>query len=169
MSHHDQQTNLSMSIQVSRVIRSPRERVFDAWVKPEIRRQWWLTGKGDGPTQCDIDARIGGSYCLKQIGGGSEEDTNSEGDEYEWIMNGEFVAFERPRKIAFTWNVNHLHEPLVEQLVTVEFNEVPEGTQVVITHERIPTTRRNSRWLVEAFGNNGGRFGGVTGLATGAA
>lgn len=137
----DKEATGNMSIQVSRIIRAPRDQVFDAWVKPEMRRQWWHNAKGEGPTQCDIDARLGGAYCLKQIGGGSEEDTQSEGDDYEWVMSGEFVEFDRPRRLAFTWNVNHLDEPHVEQIVTVEFNELPGGTQVVITHERVPTTR----------------------------
>lgn len=134
-----EKTMTELSVRVSRMIRAPRERVFDAWVLPEIRRKWWRNARGEGPTHCEIEARVGGRYCIKQIGGGGEGDTVQEGEDYEWIMEGKFVAFDRPRKLAFTWNVNHQHEPLVEQLVTVDFKDAPGGTEVVITHEHIPT------------------------------
>ena len=60
----------TLSVHVSRLVRAPREVVFDAWIKPQIRRQWWLTGREEGLKTCDIDARVGGRYCLSQIGGG---------------------------------------------------------------------------------------------------
>lgn len=128
-----------LTIKVVRFIRAPRDVVFDAWVNPQIRRQWWRNSRGEGPTTCDIDARLNGAYCIKQIGGGSEKDTEKEGADYEWIMHGVFVEFDRPKRLAFTWNVNHLYEPCVEQLVTVEFDEVRDGTEITLTHVRIQT------------------------------
>ena len=124
----------TLSVNVSRFIRASRQRVFEAWVKPELRRKWWRTHSGEGLTACEVDARVGGRYCMKQIGGGCEspgEDAN-----YEWIMQGEFLEVDPPRRLVFTWNVNH--EPaVVDERVTIEFREVEGGTDVSIKHEGI--------------------------------
>jgi uncharacterized protein YndB with AHSA1/START domain len=123
------------SVRVTRVIRASRERLFDAWLNPEIRRQWWLTAHGEGPTVCEIDAQVGGRYRLHQIGGGCESPEQDEN--YEWIMEGEFLEIVPPERLVFTWNVNHVDEPVVDQRVTVEFRAVPGGTEITITHEGI--------------------------------
>ena len=124
----------TLSVNVSRFIRASRQRVFEAWVKPELRRKWWRTHRGEGLTACEVDARVGGRYCMKQIGGGCE----SPGDDpnYEWIMEGEFLEVDPPRRLVFTWNVNH-EPPVVDERVTIEFREVEGGTDVTIKHEGI--------------------------------
>ncbi len=127
-----------LSVEVSRFIRAPRERVFEAWIKPELRRQWWRSDKGEHLTTCEIDARVGGRYCQKQIGGCDASDT---ANDYEWIMEGEFTEIVPPERLVFTWNVNHPDEPPNEEIVTVEFAEVEGGTEVVIKHEGIVSTR----------------------------
>ncbi len=127
-----------LSVHVSRFIRAPRERVFEAWIKPELRRQWWRSDKGEHLTACEIDARVGGRYCQKQIGGCDASDTASD---YEWIMEGEFTEIVSPERLVFTWNVNHPDEPPNEEIVTVEFAEAEGGTEVVIKHEGIVSTR----------------------------
>ena len=129
----------TLSVRVSRFIRAPRQRVFDAWLKPEIRRKWWFTSRGPVPTACEIDARIGGSYCIKQIG--SDCDTPGIAADYEWIMQGEFLEIDAPQRLVFTWNVNHPGEPISDEHVTVEFTEAKGGTDVVITHEGILSTK----------------------------
>lgn len=127
--HHE-----ALSVNVSRLIRAPRERVFDAWVRPELRRKWWRTHRGEGLATCEVDAQVGGRYRMTQIGGGCE----SSGDDpnYEWIMAGEFLEVDPPRKLVFTWNVNH-DPPTVDERVTIEFREVEGGTNVTIRHEGI--------------------------------
>ncbi len=129
----------TLSVKLSRFIRAPRQRVFEAWVKPELRRKWWRTHRGEGLTACEVDARVGGRYCMKQIGGGCE----SPGDDpnYEWIMEGEFLEVDPPRKLVFTWNVNH-DPPTVDERVTIEFREVEGGTDVTIKHEGILSPAR---------------------------
>lgn len=122
-------------LRVSRIIRAPREKLFDMWVDPALRRQWWLNARGEGPTVCEIDARVGGHYRVHQTGGGAE--SPGEEEDYEWIMHGEFLEVVRPERLVFTWNVNHVTEPVVNQRVTVEFRAVAGGTEVTITHEGI--------------------------------
>ena len=61
----DPETTLDMT----RVVRAPREKVFDAWVVPELRRQWWRSKPGALCTLCEIDARQGGRWlgCLESL------------------------------------------------------------------------------------------------------
>ena len=123
-----------LSVHVSQFIRAPRERVFEAWVEPEMRRKWWRTYSGDGLTTCEVDARVGGRYCMKQIGSGC--DSPDQDPNYEWIMEGQFLEVDPPRKLVFTWNVNH-DPPTVDERVTIEFHEVEGGTDVTLKHEGI--------------------------------
>ncbi|MFN8421832.1 MAG: SRPBCC domain-containing protein [Phycisphaerae bacterium] len=120
-------------VRVTRVIRAPRERVFDAWVRPELRRQWWIAGGKPALTTCELDARPGGRYCMKQRGGCTDE-----APDFEWEMEGQFVEVDRPRRLVFTWNVNH-QPPVVDSRVTIDFNDVPGGTEIVLVHERLDT------------------------------
>ncbi|MCG8404882.1 MAG: SRPBCC domain-containing protein [Phycisphaerales bacterium] len=129
-------TPTEFSIRVSKFIRASRERVFEAWVRPEIRRKWWRTNRGEGPTTCEIDGRVGGKYLLKQIGSGAETPAGVE-DDYEWVIEGEFLEFDAPRRLVFTWNVNHPGEPSGDERVTIEFHEAEGGTEVTISHEGI--------------------------------
>jgi len=127
-------TQQHVKFSVSRVIRADRETVFDAWVNPEVRRRWWLNEKGDGPISVGIDGRLGGRYRITQTHDSAE---HPEPDGYIWVIEGEFTEFDRPNRLAFTWNVNHTDEPCRDQVVTIELTKVEEGTECVITHEGV--------------------------------
>lgn len=139
MNQSNANSNETLRVHVTRFIAASRERLYDAWLNPEIRRRWWITVRGDGPTACEIDARVGGRYCIKQIGSGAE--SADPDDDYEWIMEGEFLELVEPEKIAFTWKVNHPDEPPTNEVVTVEFREAGGGTEVTITHTGIISPR----------------------------
>lgn len=114
-----QQTDLT----VSRLIRAPREEVFAAWTAPEILKQWW----GPGPVSCPeahVDLREGGSYRLANL----ETDGS-----IIWI-SGRFELIRRPEELVYTWKVSVL--PAESTLVRVLFLSHPDGTELVLTHER---------------------------------
>ncbi len=132
-------TEPTLSVRISRWIRAPRERVFEAWLDPRLRRQWWATGRPEGLSVCDIDARVGGRYCMKQVG--SCDSSLDVDRNYEWVMEGEFLEIVRPERIVFTWHVNHLNEPAGKERVTIELREADGGTQLTLTHEGILSPR----------------------------
>ena len=41
MTASDADPTAELSLRVSRFVRAPRERVFEAWIRPELRREWW--------------------------------------------------------------------------------------------------------------------------------
>ena len=108
---------------INRVIRAPRERVFSAWTLPELLTQWW----GPGPVSCPeahVDLREGGDYRLANL----ERDGS-----IVWI-SGRFELIRAPEEIVYTWNVSIV--PGEATLVRVRFLPHPEGTELILTHER---------------------------------
>ena len=105
------------------VIRAPREEVFAAWTDPELLKRWW----GPGPVTCPeahVDLREGGTYRLANL----EVDGST-----TWI-SGRFERVRAPEELVYTWNVSIV--PGEATLVRVEFLIHPEGTELVLTHER---------------------------------
>jgi uncharacterized protein YndB with AHSA1/START domain len=117
-----------LKVTVRRVIRAPRERVFDAWIRPEWRKQWWVASDGSQPAICEVDGCVGGRYRLSM-----------HAPDYEWLMEGTFLEIDRPRLLVFTWSVNDPDVTVRDNRVTIEFHEVDDGTEIVLTHEGSPT------------------------------
>ena len=114
----------AVRLEVRRVIRADREAVFDAWVDEDVIRQWWSPENYDpGPVTTDV--REGGSFEL-----GLQP---PEGDGFS--ATGTYRTVDRPARLEFTWTWSNA--PL-ETVVTVEFNEVEGGTEVVLTHTGFP-------------------------------
>src|SRR5437588_12693017 len=49
-------------IVITRAFDAPRKRVFDAFTKPELVKQWLLGPPGWSMPVCEIDLRVGGKY-----------------------------------------------------------------------------------------------------------
>ena len=75
---------------VSRLIEAPRERVFDAWIKPEKLAQWWGPAGFTNP-RCEIDPRPGGRIYIEMI-------RDSDGKMFP--LDGEVEIVEAPSKIV---------------------------------------------------------------------
>jgi uncharacterized protein YndB with AHSA1/START domain len=54
-------TPSDLEIVMTRVFDAPRRKVFDAWTKPELLRQWFGR-RGDVLSVCEVDLRVGGAY-----------------------------------------------------------------------------------------------------------
>lgn len=127
------------AVNVSRVIKAPRTKVFNAWKDPTVFAQWWLNDKDEPPMALALDAREGGKYCIVQTCESCGQDYHAPAD-YRWVIDGEFLEFIEPERIAFTWRVNDPRaagsEPC-RQRVTVRFDDHADGTLVTITHTGI--------------------------------
>ncbi|TMH67617.1 MAG: hypothetical protein E6H48_08030 [Betaproteobacteria bacterium] len=56
----------TFDLTVTRMIRAPRQKVFDAFVKPDLVRKWFGT-RGFTITRADIDARVGSKALLEKV------------------------------------------------------------------------------------------------------
>jgi uncharacterized protein YndB with AHSA1/START domain len=110
-------------LSVNRIIRAPREKVFSAWTDPKLLVKWW----GPGPVTCpeaQVDLRAGGAYRIANL----EEDGS-----ITWI-SGEFERVKAPEELVYTWKLGD--SPGLPTLVTVKFLIHPDGTELVLKHER---------------------------------
>jgi uncharacterized protein YndB with AHSA1/START domain/predicted enzyme related to lactoylglutathione lyase len=116
-------------LQVRRLIKTSRERVFAAWTTPSQIPRWF------GPATCrvldaKIDLRVGGFYEFRVLNEPHGEMT----------VRGEYREVVSPEKLVFTWR--WLDDPDwedVASVVTVEFVEVSGGTEVRLTHQGFPS------------------------------
>lgn len=111
------------ALNLTRVIRAPRDRVFAAWTDPELLKQWW----GPGPVTCpeaEVDLREGGGYRI----------ANREPDGKVVWISGTFERVRAPEELVYTWRMGEAAGS--PTLVRVVFRPHPEGTELVLTHER---------------------------------
>jgi uncharacterized protein YndB with AHSA1/START domain len=111
---------------VRRTIRASPECLFAAWTEPDQLRAWWGP-EGVVCIAAEIDLRRGGRYRI----GNKLPDQR-----VLWIV-GEFDEVEPPRRLVYTWKVDGISE--TEERVTVQFEPQGAATEVVVTHERIPS------------------------------
>jgi uncharacterized protein YndB with AHSA1/START domain len=121
------------TLEVRRVINAPRERVFDAWTKPEEMKRW----KAPGPlvsSKVEVDLRVGGQYRVHM-----REPT---GVEHRAV--GVYREIDRPRRLVYTWTWED--DPSVtDTVITVEFHERGAATEVVLRHDGLVAPEQRAR------------------------
>jgi uncharacterized protein YndB with AHSA1/START domain len=109
-------------IQVRRRIPAPREVIYEAWIDPQGLREWMCPGDVIS-AQATLDVRVGGSFRITM---------RSKERVHEHV--GTYQVVEPPAKLSFTWS--GMDNPQEITLVTVEFLDHGEESELVITHER---------------------------------
>jgi len=113
-------------VQIRRRVRASAEQIFDLWTKPELMVRWMSPFLGAVDCKATCDLRPGGAFSLVM----SSQEASRE-------VSGTYVVIDRPRKLVFTW-IGPLTNN-VNTLVTVELNPRGDETELVLTHERLPT------------------------------
>ncbi len=114
-------------VQVRRRLRARAEQIFDLWTKPELMARWMSPFAGTVVCRATCDLRPGGAFSLVMA---SEESSRE--------VSGTYVQIDRPCKLVFTW-IGPLTNN-VNTLVTVELFPRGDETDLVLTHERLPTS-----------------------------
>lgn len=124
-----------LSLEITRFIKAPRDRVYAAWTDPTQLRQWFGP-EGVRTRNLVADVRVGGKYHW---------DVTSPEDE-EKTVRGEYRELEPGRKIVFTWHWDD-DEAWENQvsIVTVELSDAKGGTQVRLTHAKLPNEGSRDR------------------------
>ena len=115
----------TIALLVRRVIRATPERLFEAWTDPTQLRSWWGP-EGVSCAGAEVDLRVGGRYRID----------NAFPDGRVVVLMGEFEVIERPNRLTYTWRIDG--SPAASERVTVRFEPRTGGTEVIVTHERIP-------------------------------
>jgi uncharacterized protein YndB with AHSA1/START domain len=115
-------------LEIRRVIKAPRDRVYAAWTDP-VQLKKWFGPENVQTRELIADARVGGTFCWDIIDSDGEELT----------MRGEYRELKSNKKVVFTWRweddedwENHI------SIVTVELKDADGGTELRLTHEQLP-------------------------------
>lgn len=113
------------SLTLVRRIKAPPARVWAAITRPDLMLQWW--GPDAGPTLSVVaDVRPGGQFSVVF--------RLLTGDEHN--PTGIYREVVPEKKLVFTWDLPGAEEPV--SLVTFRLEPFDGGTELTLTHERLP-------------------------------
>ena len=118
-------------VEVSTVIRQPRDVVFDAWVDPE-RMARFLCAGDTHVAAIDVDARVGGGFRIVMAN-----------DRGTYDHHGRYLEIDRPMRLRFTWTSASTGGNDSE--VTVRFEEVDGGTKITLVQVGLPDAAASQR------------------------
>lgn len=114
------------TLRIQRIFRAPREKVFEAWTRPEHLTRWFVPS-AEYTSKVDLDLREGGEYRIVM--------TAPNGKIHD--LRGVYREITPPRKLVYTWAWQN--EPQFgETVVSIEFLDHEQGTEIVLTHQRFP-------------------------------
>ena len=128
-------TSRNVSLQLRRAFNAPRDRVFAAWTEPELLAQWFGP-VGFKAEVLEMDVRSDGKY---RIGFRPETAT-----ELESHVSGTFLEVTPPECLRYTW-IWEEQEGFPDTIVTVEFFDKENETEVALSHEHFPTVEECER------------------------
>ena len=110
---------------VRREIAAPAQELFDAWLDPASLAIWMRPSDTQRST-ISVDPRVGGKFeIVMHTPNGAVP------------HRGTYQEIDRPRRLVFTWNSPYAGEH--GSLVTVEFRPARGATEIVLTHEKLPS------------------------------
>ncbi len=110
----------TLFLNVKRTLPFSREKVFKAWTEPEELAKWW--GPPDVTAEnVTVELKVGGAWRIDM----STPDGGT-------IISGEYREIDPPKRLVYTWFVND--DPDTESVVTIDFREADDGTEVSIVH-----------------------------------
>ena len=135
------QTSVNTTLQVKRTFAAKRDRVFRAWTDAAELARWFAPSADYFAVVPELELRVGGRYRLEMHHKGGNVHT----------VSGSYQEIKPPEKVVFTWKWEGDASPEAS-LVTVEFYDLGNSTEVAITHERLPNIEERDK---HAHGWNG--------------
>jgi uncharacterized protein YndB with AHSA1/START domain len=124
------------TVKLTHVYQASPHQVFNAWSDPEALGQWF----GPHSHKCLIekyDFRQNGEYQIRMVP--VAEDTDCAGDSsQDSVCAGTFVEIIPEERIVMTFGWIENGGDIKDTLLTIELNATHDGTELVLTHERLP-------------------------------
>lgn len=128
-------TSEKTSLEITRFINAPRNRVYAAWTDPVQLKEWW------GPKEVRTleivaDNRVGGKYRWDLV--------NQEGEKMS--VFGKYLELVSGKKVVFTWKWDDDEDwKDYDSVVSVEFSDRDGGTELRLTHVQLPSEASRDR------------------------
>lgn len=127
----------ALQLELTRVIRASRVRVYEAWTRPEILQKWHAPGDMKFVSAA-LDVREGGTYeVLSQGMMCSKEGMTEEDRTRQVAVRGQYLRVIPNELLQFTWNGSWA--PTETSMVTVFLRDVEGGTEIRLRHEQFAT------------------------------
>ncbi len=106
------------------------EKVWQAWTKPELLKQWWGPDNVTIP-ECEVDLRVGGKfYIVMEAGEGMGEYKG-----IKWPMMATFTEVAPCSKLSYSaqaWTEGQKEDFLIDQTTEITFSEEGGKTHVKV-------------------------------------
>ena len=128
-----------LSIYITRTIRASRQRVFDAWTKPEMMLKW-RGPEGFEVLEAQSDPRPGGEHRVVVRGTPKPQSPDDKPVEVTGASWGKYLDVDPYSLVRFTWLADWA--PGEESVVTIRLSDADDGgTLMDFTHDKFLTTR----------------------------
>jgi uncharacterized protein YndB with AHSA1/START domain len=135
------QSPANITLQIKRTFRAPRDKVFRAWTDRAELARWFAPSAEYSTVVPELDFRVGGRYRVEMH--------HKDGSVHR--VSGTYQEIRPPEKVVFTWRWDRDSGP-EDSLVTIEFQDLGNSTEVTLTHERLPSLEERDK---HAHGWNG--------------
>lgn len=113
-----------LKVVVSRMIKAPIERVYNAWLDPETLAKFMTPAEGIVVPVAEADPQVGGRFRFVM----------QNGDE-TYPHGGEYLTLKPYSQIVISWESPFSAEG---STVTVNLSEADEGTHIELIHLKFP-------------------------------
>ncbi len=128
------------ALQLRRTFSAPRERVFRAWTDAKEFALWFHPTTDHTTIISELNLKVGGTYSLEMHHKGGNVDR----------LSGTYRQIKPPEKLEFTWRWA-TDPPGQESLVSLEFVDLGNATEVVLSHGQFPNAetrdKHNEGWM----------------------
>jgi uncharacterized protein YndB with AHSA1/START domain len=122
-----------LSLEITRVLRAPRERVFECFADAALLARWW------GPTgftipRIDFIPRVGATYRIEM--------QPPEGDAFE--LTGAFHDVDAPSELSFSFQWRPPDPDDVDTVAQLSFAAIDDSTEVHLRQQPFKTEARRA-------------------------
>lgn len=107
------------TVRVTHRFAASAERVFDAWLDPEVAKQFLFSTDSGTKVRTEIDARVGGQFVAVDRRDGEDV-----------LHTGTYLEIDRPHRLKFTFGVPKYSSEFVE--VTIDIVRVDNGCELTL-------------------------------------
>jgi len=113
------------SVTITHRFQEPAERVFDAWLDPDVTRRWLFVTPSGLIVECRIEARVGGHFTIVD---------RRDGEDVAHV--GEYLEIDRPVRLVFSFSVPKYSSAISR--VSIDIAPVAGGCLLTLVNDAVP-------------------------------